>query len=126
MSHIFHLFFLHAMMMMKQEYAVRAPREPLPTIIAYCKYILMSFSEDEFMWSHNYTPHTVHKAIGQLRVSSHQLEIEAGQALRYLCEEEEEEEEETLLCHFQPASYGPDFSSNRTIKPWFNSLSVPK
>ena len=89
MSHIFNLFFLHAMMM-KQEYAVRAPRATLPTIIAYCKYILMSFSKDEFMWSHSYTRHTAHKAIGQLRVSSHPLEVEAGQALCYLCEGKEE------------------------------------
>ena len=43
-----------------------------------------------------YTPHSACKAVGQLRVSSHQLEIEAGQALympraeRFdkLCEEE--------------------------------------
>ena len=67
---------------------------------------------------------TARKAIGQLRVSSHQLEIEAGPALCYLCEEEEEEE--ILLCHFQPASYGLGFSSNRTITLGFNSLSVPK
>ena len=81
------------------------PQQPLPTKMLYYRDCFMSISEDGFIqrprYMDVYMPHSSRVAVGQLRVSSHQLEIEAGRARRVpraericrLCQEEIESEE---------------------------------
>ena len=81
------------------------PHQPLSTKMLYYRDCFMNISEDGFVqrprYMDVYMPHSSRVAIGQLRVSSHQLEIEAGRAARIpraericrLCQEEVESEE---------------------------------
>ena len=91
-----------------QRYMMRTwvtPHQPLPTKMSYYRDCFLSVSEDGFIqrpgYMDVYMSHSARVAIGQLRVSSHQLEIEAGKAARVtraericrLCQEEVESEE---------------------------------
>ena len=81
------------------------PQQPLPTKMLYYRDCFMSISEDGFIqrprYMDVYMPHSSRVAVGQLRVSSHQLEIEASRArcvpraerICRLCQEEIESEE---------------------------------
>lgn len=82
-----------------------APESPLPPKMLYYRDHFMSISGDGFIhrprYMDVYMPHSSRVAIGQLRVSSHQLEIEARRAARVpraericrLCREEVETED---------------------------------
>ena len=81
------------------------PSQPLPPKMLYYRDQFMSTSGDGFIQRPRYMDvhmsHSARVAIGQLRVSSHQLEIEAGRAAHIpraericrLCSEEIESEE---------------------------------
>ncbi|MCO5563810.1 hypothetical protein L7F22_017459 [Adiantum nelumboides] len=60
------------------------PRQPLPSKMLYYRDQFMTILEDGFIqrprYMDVYMPHSARVAIGQLRVSSHRLEIEAGRA----------------------------------------------
>ena len=62
------------------------PLKPLLQKMLYYRDCFMSISEDGFIqrpgYMDVYMPHSARVAIGQLRVSSHQLEIETGRAAR--------------------------------------------
>ncbi|MCO5586104.1 hypothetical protein L7F22_040043 [Adiantum nelumboides] len=62
------------------------PLRPLATKMAYYREHFLMLTEDKFIqrprYMDIYLPHGMRVAIGQLRVSSHQLEIESGRAAR--------------------------------------------
>ena len=81
------------------------PLQPLPTKMQHYRELFLQLSQDGFIerprYIEVYLPHASRVAIGQLRVSSHQLEIEARRAahvpraerLCRLCHEAVEDEE---------------------------------